>query len=284
MENENRNAMKMLDLKELENFSITLANHAGKILLKQRNLASIVTKKTNSLDFATTADIASEKYLRNEINHLFPSHGILGEEEGTTNVGSVYTWIIDPLDGTLDYKRGMPYFNVHVALEYQGQIMIGCVYCPMTGEIYSSSRGYGVRKNNVSISVSKIHELHESIIRMKLPRVTISKLEIDKSIRILHSLAEVTGLIRDGWECGMALAEIASGSIEAYIVPRIGPKWWDVAPGILMVEEAGGKVTDMYGNSIVNRDLSKGLVASNGIIHNKILDIVQKGGNYGRRV
>lgn len=102
-------------------------------------------------------------------------------------------------------------------------------------------------------------------------------MEIDKSIRILHSLAEVTGLIRDGWECGMALAEIASGSIEAYIVPRIGPKWWDVAPGILMVEEAGGKVTDMYGNPIINRDLSKGLVATNGKLHDKILDIIQKG-------
>lgn len=139
--------MKILDYKELENFSIKIALHAGTILLKQRNQTTIVTKKTNSLDFATSADIASEKYLRNEINHLFPSHGILGEEEGTTNADSDYTWILDPLDGTLDYKRGMPYFNVHVALECQGQIMIGCVYCPMTGEIYSSSKGCGVRKN-----------------------------------------------------------------------------------------------------------------------------------------
>lgn len=276
--------MKAIDYSEYENVAVTLAQHAGKILLDYRGKAAIVVEKGKTLDFATEADIASEKYLRSEINRLFPSHGILGEEEGTTNADSDYTWIIDPLDGTLDYKRGMSYFNVHIALEYQGQIVIGCVYCPMTGEIYSSSRGCGVRKNNISVSVSKIHELDESIIRMKLPRVTISKLEIDKSIRILHSLAVVTGLIRDGWECGMALAEIASGTIEAFIVPSIGPKWWDVAPGILMVEEAGGKVTDMFGNFIINRDLSKGLVASNGILQNKILDIVQKGGNYGWRV
>lgn len=268
--------MKSVDFPEYEKVAVTLARHAGKILLDYRGKAAIVVEKEKTLDFATEADIASEKYLRSEINHLFPSHGILGEEEGTTNVGSVYTWIIDPLDGTLDYKRGMPYFNVHVALEYQGQIIIGCVYCPTTGEIYSSSKGCGVRKNKISVTVSNIDELHESIIRMKLPRVTISKLEIDKSIRIFHSLAEVTGLIRDGWECGMALAEIASGSIEAFIISRVGPKWWDVAPGILMVEEAGGKVTDMYGSEIKNRDLSKGIVASNGKIHDQLLDIIRK--------
>ena len=117
---------------------------------------------------------------------------------------------------------------------------------------------------------------------MKLPRVTITPKEIDSSVRILHLLAESTGLIRDGWECGMALAEIAAGSIEAFIVPRSGPKWWDVSAGIIMVEEAGGKVTDMLGNPIIHHDLSKGLIASNGLLHDKILDIVQEGGNYGR--
>lgn len=274
--------MNSINLKELENYSIRLALEAGKILLKQRIHASIVTEKTNSLDFATTADIASEKYLRSEINRRFPSHRILGEEEGVTKADSEYTWILDPLDGTLDYKRGMPYFNVHIALEHHGQIVVGCVYRPMTGEAYSSSKGFGVRKNNVTASVSNTHALHESIIRMKLPRMTISKLEIDKSVHILHSLAEATGLIRDGWECGIALAEIAAGSIEAFIVPRVGPKWWDVAPGILMVEEAGGKVTDMSGSPIINRDLSNGLVATNGVLHKKILAIIQKGGSNGQ--
>lgn len=276
--------MKSVDYPEYEKVAVTLARHAGKILLDYRGKAAIVVEKGKTLDFATEADIASEKYLRNKINHLFPSHGILGEEEGATNVGSVYTWIIDPLDGTLDYKRGLPYFNIHIALEYREQIIVGCVYCPMNSEIFSSSKGLGVRKNNLPVRVSNIHELKESFVRMKLPRVTLTQVELDKSIRILHSLARVTGLIRDAWECGMALAEIAAGSIEGFIMPRTGPKWWDVAPGILMVEEAGGKVTDMYGNLIINRDLSKGLVASNGILHNKILDIVQKGGNYGRRV
>ena len=89
-------------------------------------------------------------------------------------------------------------------------------------------------------------------------------------------MGRVTGLLREGWEDGIALAEVASGSIEGFIVPRIGPKWWDVAAGILMVEEAGGKVTDMNGNPIINRDLLKGLVASNGILHNKILEIITK--------
>lgn len=274
----------MLDFKELENFSVRLALHAGKILLKQRDHASIVTEKTNSLDFATTADFASEKYLRSEIACSYPSHGILGEEEGSTRADSEYTWILDPLDGTLDYKRGLSYFNVYISLECKGKIVTGCVHRPMTGETFSASKGFGVRKNNTTVTTSKVSELKESIIRVKLPRVTNVPEDIEKSVNLLHSLANITGLLREGWEDGIALSEIASGSIEAFIVPRIGPKWWDVAAGILMVEEAGGRVTDMYGNPIINRDLSKGIVASNGILHEKILDIIQKGGNYGRRV
>lgn len=268
--------METLDLKKLENFTITLAVHAGTILLKQRNQATIVTKKSNSLDFATSADVASEKYLRNKINRVFPSHGILGEEEGVTQADSDYMWILDPLDGTLDYQRGLSYFNVHIALEFKGQIMTGCVHRPMTGEVFSSSRGLGVRKNNSTITTSKVAELKESIIRVKLPRVTNAPEDIKKSVNLLHSLAKVTGLLREGWEDGIAMAEIASGSIEALIVPRIGPKWWDVAPGILMVEEAGGKVTDMYGSEIKNRDLSRGIVASNGKIHDQLLAIIRK--------
>lgn len=266
--------MKKLDFKELEDFSVRIAHSAGAILLSERPNASIVTTKAHSLDFATTGDIASEKYLRREINQKFPSHGILGEEEGTTNSDSDYTWVLDPLDGTLDYKRGLTSFNVHIALEYKGVLIVGCIYRPMTAELFTASKGLGVKKNGISAKTSKIESLKESIVRIKLPRATTSPADLDVSITIIRLLAQDTGLLREGWEDGVALGDVAAGSIEGFIVPRVGPKWWDVAAGILMVEEAGGKVTDMVGNKIKNRDLSKGIVASNGKIHEELLKII----------
>lgn len=271
--------MKLLNNREYEKVAVKLALHAGKILLDYRGKAAIVVEKGKALDFATEADIASERYIRSEIGKMFPSHGVMGEEEGFTNKDNEYLWIIDPLDGTLDYTRGLSSFDVHIALECKGELIAGCVYKPLTGEVFSVAKGYGVKKNDQPVRVSENYRLNNSILYMMLPRRSNTREEIHRSVRILEIAAYQIGLIRDAWEVGLALANVVSGSTDAFLLAKQDPKWWDVAPGILMVEEAGGKVTDMYGNPTKNRDLSNGLVATNGVLHDKILDIVQKGGN-----
>ena len=271
--------MKAIDYPKYEQFAVSLAQHAGKILLDYRGKAAIVVQKGKALDFAPEADIASERYIRSEIGKMFPSHGVMGEEEGFTNKDNEYLWVIDPLDGTLEYKRGSSSFDVHIALEYKGELIAGCVYKPLTEEIFSVAKGYGVKENEQTVRVSEIYRLNNSILYMMLPRSSNTSEEIHRSVRILEIAASQIGLIRDAWEVGLALANVASGSTDAFLLVKQDPKWWDVAPGILLVEEAGGKVSDMYGGPIINRDLSKGLVATNGQLHDKILQIVKNGIN-----
>ncbi len=269
--------MSISAYKELETFAVEMAIDAGKILLEYQHKAKIVTQKTSSLDFATEADLASENYIRGEIGKRFPSHGILGEEQGVTNSESDYIWIVDPLDGTLDYTRGFSSFDVFIALEHKSQLIVGCVYRPTTNNTFSSSKGFGTRKNNTQVNVSDVTSLEESIIYFSLPRHSTPAEEAVRSLRVLQPLVMEAGLVRDAWEGGMVMANVAAGSGEACIFERIGPKWWDVAAGILMVEEAGGRVTDLYGEKISNHDLTRGLVASNGKIHDQLLALTQKG-------
>ncbi len=269
--------MDVSENKELEAFAVELAKNAGKILIEFQQKTKIVTQKTNSLDFATEADLASEKYIRSEITKRFPSHGILGEERGVTNSESDYIWIVDPLDGTLDYTRGFSSFDVLIALEHKSQLVVGCVYRPTTNNTFSSSKGFGTRKNNKQVNVSDVSSLEDSIIYFSLPRHSTPAEETGRSLRVLHPLVKETGLVRDAWEGGMSIANVAAGSAEACIFKKTGPKWWDVAAGILMVEEAGGRVSDLHGEKIANRDLTRGLVVSNGKIHDQLLALIQKG-------
>lgn len=271
--------MKSIDYPEYENVAVTLAQHAGKILLDLRGKASVVVDKGHVLDFATEADLASERYIRSEIGKRFPDHGVMGEEEGITNQESDYLWIIDPLDGTLDYTRGFSSFDVHIALEFRKSLIAGCIYKPLTDELFSASKNGGVKKDHHKVQVSSVTSMEKAILHVKLPRVTYLPEERQQVIRILDSLSQKAGLIRAAWELGLALANVSAGSAEGVVLTKLGKFWWDVAPGILMVEEAGGKVTDLYGGTIANRDLSKGLVATNGKLHDKILQIIKEGIN-----
>ncbi|MDO8451344.1 MAG: inositol monophosphatase [bacterium] len=268
--------MRATHYNDFETFAIRLARNAGQILLNARGSAKIITKKAHALDFATEADIRSEQYIRSELAKKFPDHGIIGEEGKRVHEESQYTWIIDPLDGTLDYVRGLSLFSVLIALEYTDYLVAGCLYRPTLRELFSASKGSGVRKNRKNVTVSSIASLEKSVIHFKLPRNVVSEEQRERSIKILRSLSKETGLIRESWEDCVSLANIAAGSTEGLIIARTGPAWWDVAPGILMVEEAGGKVTDLHGNAVKNHDLSHGLVASNGKIHDQLLRIINE--------
>lgn len=265
----------MPNILSLKTFAEKIIIDAGKILLDYKNKFKIIKHKKEFLDIATDADYAAEKYIVGELNKKFPGHNIFSEEKGTEFKKSDYTWVIDPLDGTRQFARGLTFFNVSIALEYKDEIVIGVVYVPSTNELFSSLKGNGVTLNGKRIYVSQQKEIKNSLLWIRPPNYNNSRSEFDLNISLFAKLAKLINRFQPFTEDVKSLAGVAQGGIEAFIVGLKGPNWWDVAPGILMVKEAGGKVTDFKGNPIKNRDLTKGLIASNGRIHNQLLNIVK---------
>lgn len=259
-----------------QSFAEKIAIKAGAILVKERDKFIIKARKSDFLDIATTADFASEEYLIREIKKNYPDHNIISEEKGNLNVNSDFTWILDPLDGTKEYVRGTSMFNVSITLEYKKQIIVGITFKPITNELYKASFGNGTYLNGKKIMVSKEENLRRSMIATHLPHYNNSSKEINITFKAIRKLCHSAYRIRAFYEDVAVLGWVAMGALEGFFITVSGPKWWDVAPGIIMVEESGGKITDIYGEKIINRDLSKGLVATNGKIHDKLIRIIHK--------
>ena len=249
-----------------------LARQAGEILQEYREEAVIRKQKGDALDITTDADLASERFLTKEFHKLFPDHNIFAEEHGDELRRSDFTWIIDPLDGTKEYTRGLPLYSVLIALEYKREVVVGVVFRPSTDELFSASKGRGALLNGKKIFVSKESELKNSFIWTHLPTYKTSKKDSIFIWDVMGKLRTEVYRIRANWEDATTLCWLAQGGLEGFVLtlPQVN-EWWDVAPGLLMIEEAGGKVTDMYGEKIKNRDLSKGIIASNGKIHQELL-------------
>lgn len=258
-----------------QKFAEKLAKEAGTILVKYREKAKIEKRKSDLLDIATDADLASEKFLTTQIHKKFPGHNILAEERGDELRRSDFCWVIDPLDGTKEFVRGIPHYNVSIALEYKGEVVVGIVFRPPTNEFFSTAKGKGAFSNGQQIFVSKESDLKNSFIWTHFPKYKSSDKELKLTWSFLKQIVHECYRLREFAEDVTTLCWLARGALEGWVLTCSSPQWWDVAPGILMVEEAGGKVTNMKGEKIKNRDLSKGIVASNGKIHEELLKYLQ---------
>lgn len=250
-----------------------IARVAGKILTKFHGKTLRIKSKSDALDIVTEADEASERYILSELQKSYPSHDYLSEERGESKGSSEFQWIIDPLDGTKEFSRGLPIYNVSIALEYKGAIVVGVVCRPASNELYAASRGNSAFFQGKPIHVSAESSLPKSFVWTHLPNMKDPD-TFDAAWNTLGVVAKRVYRLRESSEDVTNLCWLAKGACDGYVLLMKGPKWWDVAAGILMVEEAGGKVTDMHGDTIKNRDLSKGLVATNGKLHDKILAMV----------
>jgi len=259
-----------------------MIKEAGKIVLKYKNCQKIIKSKSDPLDVVTDVDYQVEKYLINSINQNFPGHHILSEEtENKFNTVSGFNWIIDPLDGTKEYVRNIYDYSINIAFEYNNNLLLGIVYFPEIDQIYISQKCKGVEHNNNLVKVSQVNKINNSIIYIHLPDSRWTKKGLkDFSQQQLAFIKNIYRLRSKAHDCE-SLCFIAKGAAEGYFLPPLemrgtaGPKWWDVAPGILMIQEAGGMVTDVHGKAIVNHDLSNGLVASNKLIHSQLLQLVK---------
>lgn len=251
------------------NFAIEIARDAGKILLQKFGRKINISKK-GEIDLVTEADLASEKFIIEKIKSYYPKHSILAEESGQAVLlgDSKWKWIIDPLDGTTNFAHGYPCFCVTLAVEHKEEIVIGVTYDPTRDELFVAEKGNGACRNNKKISVTETDELGNSLLVTGFP-YDISKRE-NFTRHFTDMLLKSRAVRRDG-SAAIDLAYVACGRFDGFW--EEGLNAWDVAAGVLLIEEAGGQVTYFDGSRY--SVYQPPICASNGLIHQQMLDILK---------
>lgn len=259
---------------QFEEFAVKTAFRAGEILIKHQGTESVVTQK-DSQDIATTADIAAEKFIIGEIKKTFPSHNIFSEEIGRIENGSEYTWVIDPLDGTKEYAKGLFRYATLISCETKSELVASAVHFPKSKDIFSGSKGNEAHKGSQKCSLSTEGRLAESTVFTHVPDFKTPDPKFTKEWNISATIAKNCYRLRvDSWDA-YSLSVVGSGAAEGYfLLFTTGPKWWDVASGLAIAYAAGATITNRYGNPFKLQNLEDGLVVSNGKIHTQLLDLI----------
>jgi len=252
--------------KELE-IARHAAREAGKILISIFGHVNHIMKK-GSIDLVTEADLDAEKIILKTIRRNFPEDNILSEESGKQKHTSGRTWLVDPLDGTTNFAHGFPFFAVSIALEIEKEIVLGIVYNPQMGEYYEGVRGKGSRLNNRPINVSRTSNLNESLLATGFPYNIHEKSE--EVIRLFGKMIVRAQGIRRPGSAAIDLCYVAAGILDGFWEQDLHP--WDTAAGIVIVEEAGGKVTTFEGKPY--SPFQKTIVAANPLIHDEMIKVL----------
>jgi myo-inositol-1(or 4)-monophosphatase len=225
------------------NVAVRAARAAGQIILRHMNrLESLAVVEKQQLDFASEVDRLAEAEIIRELKRAYPRHAILAEESGATGQ-SKSTWIIDPLDGTHNYLRGFPHFCVSIALVEHGDPIIGVVFDPLRNEIFTASKGDGAFLNDRRIRVGKRDGLEGALLATGFP--FRQRAHLDTQIGMTRALLREAEDLRRTGSAALDIAYVAAGRIDGFY--EIGLKPWDMAAGVLLVREAGGKHCDFVG-------------------------------------
>jgi myo-inositol-1(or 4)-monophosphatase len=255
-----------------------IAREAGALLMQHFHQHLKIEYKGDA-DLVTAADRASEVLIRERIRQQWPTHDILGEEQGLSDQGSEYRWYVDPLDGTTNFAHGFPVFCVSIALEHhalehqalehqaqerEGERIAAVIYDPTRDELFSAERGRGAQLNGEAIHVSKTAALKESLLATGFPS---RKRHKNPNIYFYHQITLHSHGVRRAGSAALDLCNVAAGRFDGFWEFNLNP--WDTAAGVLIVEEAGGKVTRFDGAPFEID--SRETVASNGLIHEALL-------------
>ncbi len=251
----------------MKHFLKDIITQAGKLTLDyRRRLPELVVQNKSVRELVTEADKAVEKFLTAEILKRYPDHGILGEEQGE-RLGREYRWLIDPIDGTTCFVHGQPFFGISIGIEKSGQMVLGAVNFPVLGEMYEAAQGDGAKCNGTNIRVSNRQELGQSVLATSLG--CIGTTVVDDNVEFFRGINTRIKSLRILGSAALHLCYVANGLLEGYWQGDVKP--WDVAAGMLILSEAGGKYTDFSGAPY---DLSAGIVATNGLIHHKLIQLL----------
>ncbi len=241
-----------------------IAREAGALLMTyfQQN---VKVEYKGDADLVTIADRKSEALIRDRIRKQWPTHDVLGEEQGLVDTGSDYRWYVDPLDGTTNFAHGFPVFCVSMALEYKGRRIAGVIYDPTRDELFAAEQGSGAYLNQQRISVSKIPNLAECLVGTGFPS---HKRHKNPNIFFYHQITLRTHGVRRAGSAALDLCNVACGRFDGFWEFNLNP--WDTAAGVLIVEEAGGRITDFSGGPFQLN--SRETLASNGLVHSALLN------------
>jgi myo-inositol-1(or 4)-monophosphatase len=259
-------------LKQIRNDAEYLVREAGKILTDNQDKFQVVKMK-DTVDLATSADLASEKFIMDFIKNKYPDHGIYSEEAGVSGKDKEFQWIIDPLDGTKEYSRGLREYNCLIAIEQNQILSVGAMFRNGVNELYSCQIGCGATLQEKSIRVSDQSDINKSFVGFHVPTKTHPDDKITREMNVLNTLVRTVYRVRPGWDDAKCCGWVARGVLDAHIISASVNKWYDIASGILLVEEAGGIVSDWYGDPIMDRNLSNGVILSNRNIYPAILKL-----------
>ncbi|MCX5805578.1 MAG: inositol monophosphatase family protein [Proteobacteria bacterium] len=245
---------------EVLNFAMHCAFESGKIQRKYFE-KSINVRHKGEIDLVTDVDMACQGRIIELIKAAFPDDDIISEEKKNNFNGKKNRWIIDPLDGTTNYAHGYPFFCTSIAYEEDGQITLGVVYNPIFNELFFSRKGTGAYLNGETIQVSSVHDLKQALLSTGFP-YNIATTERNNIDHFINFLFKAQAIRRDG-SAALNLCYVACGRFDAFWELTLNS--WDMAAGSLLINEAGGTVTNLEGNEF--SVYKETVVASNGFLH-----------------
>ena len=241
-----------------------IAREAGVLLMSYFD-RHIKIEYKGDVDLVTAADRASEKLIAERLHARWPQHGIVGEEGTRTDTGAEFRWYVDPLDGTTNFAHGYPVFCVSIALARRDdELEVGVLYDPTRDELFAAERGHGTTLNGNPIHVSKTAHLAESILGTGFPS---NKRHKNPNIYFYQQITLRSHGVRRAGSAALDLANVAAGRYDGFWEFNLNP--WDTAAGVLIVREAGGKVTRFDGTPF--RLDSREVLATNGLIHDEVI-------------
>lgn len=250
-------------------FTLKTAKQAGDLILEILEANVVNFKKEDKNNLVTKADLESEKLITNAIKENFPTHSILGEEYGKTENESEFMWVIDPVDGTNNIAHGHPYFAVNIGLIQNNEIIVGVTHAPKLNETWHATKGGGAFLNGNPIKVSDTKSVSESLLATGFPYDRKGEL-YKKAMAQYHNAMQTSHGVRRQGAAAIDMGYLACGRLDGFFEYTLKP--WDIVPGILIIEEAGGKVTNIDGSQL---DIyAENLTASNELIHEELIEKV----------
>ncbi|WP_078500750.1 inositol monophosphatase family protein [Paenibacillus selenitireducens] len=261
--------------------AINCAAKAGEWIKSKLGSYEKLDIKVSTHDLVTEVDKGAEKLIRRLILTHFPDHAFLGEE--STGIGaaaaasalhdveeSEYLWIVDPIDGTTNYVHGLPLYSVSIALAHKGEIIVGVIYDPSRDELYVAEKGKGAYVHGVPMKVSKEQKLEDSLIATGFP--TEQTVLLPLNLAGIQAVAPRVRNIRTIGSAALSLAYVATGRLSGFWELNLNA--WDLAAGMLLIQESGGRVTDTAGNPY---HLGvRNVIATNGHIHDELHTVLEQ--------
>jgi len=256
----------------LKNTLLKAVQAAGKVLQENFNQSYTISNKEGINNLVTEVDHKSEEVIFSVIKQDFPDHYILSEESGELVQDSSYKWIIDPIDGTVNYANGIPICCVSIGIEKDGKMEMGAVYAPFINELYVAERGNGATLNEKKIQVSNQADILKSCMVTGFPYTYLDM--PNGPLQVFEKFIRKGIPVRRLGSAAIDLCWVAAGRFDGFYEHKLSA--WDSAAGFIIVEEAGGKVTDLAGNYY--NPYQPGIIATNNKIHDELVRVVN-GGN-----